>query len=242
MHFVETPNIPNAPVKRVIIGEKYNFLEEALSKLGTECCFSSSNSSLDLPLSSHSDMSVLHFGGDSFALASGVDIIGLEENYQKIYNPTLSLGYPYDIFLNVALIDNLAVVGKKNPSKELKEILSKRGYKLIFVNQGYCKCSCAIVNQNAIITDDFSIYEALKSYIDVLLIKKGDIILQGYNYGFIGGACGLIGKNLMAFSGNIKNHTNFSEISSFLRSHNCDYVCLGEELIDIGGILPIIEE
>lgn len=235
---LENPNIPNNKVKKVLIGRQWSCFHEKLLSLGVECAYVLENKSLQKPLMCHADMNVLHLGSNKFALAKGIEI--KDFSCKSLFEIELSNIYPKDISLNIALIGKYAVIGKKNCANELVLFVKKEGYTPIFVSQGYCKCSCSIVNQNALITDDESIYNGLKPFLDVLLIQKGDISLPGYDVGFIGGASGLIDKNLIAFTGDIKLHRDFKKIYSFLKKHNCDYICLSDgKLIDIGGILPI---
>ena len=63
------------------------------------------------------------------------------------------------------------------------------------------------------------------------------------NYGFIGGCCGLIDKDLMLFNGNLKSHRNYNEINSFLSNYKIKVLSVGDyPLTDIGGILPLLEK
>ena len=52
---------------------------------------------------------------------------------------------------------------------------------------------------SGVITEDTGIAAALseKTDIDVLLIEKGHVKLDGYPYGFFGGCCGLIENDLL---------------------------------------------
>ena len=113
--------------------------------------------------------------------------------------------------------------------------------KLINTNQGYTKCSAAIVSDNAIITSDISIKNALSSTnIDVLLLPPGDILLPGLDYGFIGGTCGLIDKSTLAFFGDLSYYKYGKEVLSFLKKHNVNPLYLRKgPLIDRGSILSI---
>ena len=218
MSYLKVPNLPGKRVKKVIIGSQYERFKNSLLDLEIECEEISPNKSLQKPLMCHADMSVLHLGDSNFAFANGVEI--KKGSYNKLFETKLSPKYPNDISLNIALVGKYAVIGKKNSNKELISFLKQMGYTLVFVNQGYCKCSCCIVNENAIITDDEGIYKTLKGFLDVLLINKGDIELDGYDYGFIGGASGLMDKNLIVFTGNIKLHRDFDKINSFLCKYN----------------------
>ena len=118
---------------------------------------------------------------------------------------------------------------------------SVKGKNLINIKQGYSKCSIAVVSEKALITSDKGIYKALKPYgFDILLIPSGDISLPGLDYGFIGGTCGLISKNKMAFFGNLENHSYGNDIKNFLLKYDVEPIYLSNsKLIDRGSILTI---
>ncbi len=147
--------------------------------------------------------------------------------------------YPKNIFLNAVNLKNFFIHNLKFTDKNLLKHVSDK--ELINIKQGYSKCSIAIVNNNALITSDLGIYNALKKYpIDILLIPAGDIVLPGLSYGFIGGTCGLISEDKMAFFGNLKNHSYGNDIKNFLFKHNVEPIYLDEgKLIDRGSILTL---
>lgn len=147
--------------------------------------------------------------------------------------------YPKNIFLNAVNLKNFFIHNLKFTDKNLLKHVSDK--ELINIKQGYSKCSIAIVNNNALITSDLGIYNALKKYpIDVLLIPSGDIVLPGLSYGFIGGTCGLISEDKMVFLGNLKNHSYGNDIKNFLFKHNVEPIYLDEgKLIDRGSILTL---
>src|SRR3712207_6103016 len=113
--------------------------------------------------------------------------------------------------------------------KNLLSLIKLSNKKLINTKQGYTKCSTAIVNDSAIITSDKNIAKSLqKENIDILLLPPGDIILPGLNYGFIGGACGLIEKNILAFYGSLECYAYGKEVLSFLKKHKVEPIFLSE--------------
>ena len=114
----------------------------------------------------------------------------------------------------------------------------------MFIKQGYSKCSVCICGYNTIITDDKSIYNAVSSYdnINSLLIEKGSVSINKYDYGFIGGCCGLIDKNLLLFNGDLSLHSDFNKIKNFLYDNDIKYIDIKRKpLTDIGSIIPIME-
>ena len=71
----------------------------------------------------------------------------------------------------------------------------------------------------------------------MLLIRPGYISLPGFSYGFIGGASGRVGDE-MIFSGNVAAHPDFEAIRSFVEEHGAKLKYFPEyELTDIGSII-----
>ncbi len=149
--------------------------------------------------------------------------------------------YPEDIAYNVGRIGNLAIHNFKYTDEKLKYYLKKENLELVHVEQGYTKCSMAIVDTKAIITADYPIYKKLTRYgIDVLLIRPGYIELPGYPYGFIGGTNGNLSKDIIVFSGSLKEHPDYKKIINFLKKYNKKAIWLSDnKIIDIGTIISL---
>ena len=128
-------------------------------------------------------------------------------------------------------------------SKEILKFAETNNLIIVNTNQGYSRCSVCVVNENAIITDDKSIFTAAQFFFnDVLFISKGSIKLDGYDCGFIGGCCGKIDKYKLAFNGAIESHKDYKKIIDFLSRNSIECIELNQNrLTDIGGILPLIE-
>jgi hypothetical protein len=109
------------------------------------------------------------------------------------------------------------------------------------VKQGYTKCSTCVVGENAIITADASIANAaLANSVETLLIRSGHIALPGFDYGFIGGAAGLIDNSLLAVCGKLASHPDSGAIRAFCTARCVNIVELADRpLIDIGGIVTL---
>lgn len=148
----------------------------------------------------------------------------------------LSDTYPEDIILNGVEISNFFIHKLNNTDTILLNNIN--GKILIDVNQGYTKCSTAVVSEKAIMTSDKKIAETLRDLnIDVLYLPPGDIILPGLNYGFIGGCCSLLEENLIVFYGDLRNYKYGFEVLTFLKKHSVEpyYLSTGK-LIDRGSI------
>ncbi|WP_352417919.1 DUF6873 family GME fold protein [Proteiniborus sp.] len=151
----------------------------------------------------------------------------------------LSRNYPENIAYNVARISKYAIHNTKFTDEKLKFYMKKEGIDLINVKQGYTKCSLAIISESAAITSDCSIYKELKKYgIDVLFIKEGFIELPNLNYGFIGGATGMISENELLISGIMNDHPSLHDINDFLKKYKIKPIYLSDKkIIDIGSII-----
>ena len=111
----------------------------------------------------------------------------------------------------------------------------------INVNQGYTRCSTLVINDRAAITSDISIKNALESNgAEVLLISPGNIFLDGFDYGFIGGA-GVSFDGKTVFFGNVKKHPDYEKIRGFCKKYNSklEILCEHIPLTDIGGAVRI---
>lgn len=212
---------------------------ENLKKYKIDIIKTKSNKNILIPLQNHPDILVHNLpNGDLVVDYDNIEYY--EENFKgfKIIKSEkrLSEKYPADIYLNGVCFKNLFIHNLKYTDKNILEYYSKNNYKLIDVKQGYTKCNVA-VGKNVLITSDVDIYNKVKDYANILLIDHKQIELPGFNYGFIGGASGLI-KNKLLFTGNLKKHSSYKDIVEFLDFYNEDYEFLSEEdIIDYGSIL-----
>ena len=148
--------------------------------------------------------------------------------------------YPDNVCLSAVKLADQLICRVSSLDHKVKEYCRKHRYELINVNQGYAKCSCAQVCENAIITADNSIINALNDKKpEVLPIGKGSIRLNGAEYGFIGGASGYDSKtHTLYFCGDISRHPDYDNIKLFCKKNNTQIVSLSnDELTDIGGII-----
>ncbi len=246
MSFLSKANLPSGKIKTAIMANIDPEITAFIKSFKIELLHTEANESIDFSISHHADVNAFHFGNGKVLL--DISQKALYKNLSKrgfnvqFANKPVSGAYPSDCSLNCFSLGN-KVFGKKNYAD--KTIIDFYGFEnYVNVNQGYAKCSTCVVNENAVITDDVSIYRVCaKHNIEALLIEKGSVCLPGHKYGFIGGASALIDKNTLAFFGDITAHSNYREILSFLKKHNCDYVCLKKhKLTDIGGIIAVEEE
>lgn len=143
-------------------------------------------------------------------------------------------GYPRDVFFNAACTGEFFIHNLKYTSPQL--LKAAAGMKHINVRQGYTKCSVVIVDEKSIITYDKGIYRACRDHFSVLLVRPGFVRLRGYDTGFIGGASGRVGDEIV-FNGDLSHHPDFDEICDFVDRRGLSCKWFDWELEDIGSII-----
>ncbi len=245
MKYIKNPNLPENKVSLVAISHTAGESIEKLNSIGIKTLVIPDCPNLPDPVKSHADLQMLHMGNNVIFCQNEHLFSGdLNKNLitKKIYEKAGKV-YPDDVRLNCTIIGNKIICNEKTISKLILEYAYINNYIIINVNQGYSKCSVCVLNENTIITDDESIYRAAGNFLnDAELISKGSIVLKGYNYGFIGGCCGKIDKDKIAFNGRLDSHKDYNKIIDIMQRNGIEPVELyNSPLTDIGGILPIIE-
>lgn len=245
VEFVKNPNLPASKAAVVAINARAGEAINKLTDMGIYCIKINGDNRLPEPVKYHADMQLLHTGENGMFCQKEHLFIG---EFEKIFSmqeiaKECSYKYPDDVLLNCTIIGDKLICNTRTVAKEILEYAEKCNLTVISVNQGYSRCSVCVINENAIITDDESIYRAAGNFLnDVLLVSKNSIGLKGYNYGFIGGCSGKIDKDKIAFNGEIEYHSDYKLIVDFLNKHKIEAVELKKgRLEDIGGILPLMQ-
>ncbi len=238
MEIIHTPHLPEKAVNTVLCGNCKD-IENIMKSRGVDVINLSADTRLPAPIINHADIQCCHIGnGVIFTTNTKLGVNGYDV---RLINEIPSEAYPNDCLLNCFSINGTVIAGK-NCSKAVLEYAEQNSLETKFVNQGYSKCSTAIVSDDAVITADKSIANALADICNVLVIEQGHIKLTGYNYGFIGGACGKLDKDKLVFMGNPYKHTDGKRIISFTEQNNCEAVSLcNGELLDFGGFIPLFQ-
>ena len=243
--FLNNPNIPDNKVTTVFTTIDEIALKNAFDELSIKVLLVAENSLLDAPVSRHADILANYVGKSTFlADKNQTELCNfIEDNSGKsIIIENIKSPYPNDCLLNFADIGDYIICNKSILTKEIVSLLPDK--QIIDVKQGYSKCSVCICKHNTIITDDISVYNAVLQFdnINSLLVEKGSVHINKYDYGFIGGCCGLIDKNTLLFNGDLSTHSNFDKIKNFLYDNGVNYIDIkGKPLTDIGSIIPIME-
>ncbi len=226
-----------------VMSDKYISFADEIQKLGHTVIASDTVSIFPLPEQKHADMQILHINDKIFILNECTELakkipinklVFCKQKAEKKYPENILLNF---LYLNGTLYGKLSAI-----DKNLSVYCVENNINTVNVNQGYTRCSTLVVNENAVITSDSSIEKALtENGVEVLSVSSGNIVLDGYNYGFIGGAGGNLDDNTIVFFGNIKNHPDYYHILNFCQKHNKKIISLCNQmpLTDIGGIVKI---
>ena len=238
------PNLPQDNAKLVVMSTNNKELVNRVEELGIKVLSSVNLSKLLIFEQYHTDLQFLHYNKDTVFVLN--ECTSLKGNLKKYFPNAIEISknidkdYPNNVMLNCVVLSDKLICNTKTIADEVLQMATNDNLKIINVNQGYTKCSTCIVNENAIITSDKSIYKSCRNEMDVLLIRQGYIELSGTDYGFIGGSSFKYNRNTLIFTGNIKLHPDYESIKSFAQNHNTKLLNLTEnKIIDIGGIIPI---
>lgn len=200
---------------------------------------------LPRPLASHADLLICHMGDriytfrdyyqtaaaelDHIAAAGGCSISFLEAAPGD--------SYPKDVPLCIRQVGRY-VISNPRTAPELCRTATAAGLIPIYTRQGYTACSALAVG-DGVMTADSGIKKAAEAAgLAVLEITQGGILLPGYDYGFIGGTCGVCPeRGEVWFAGDPLTHPNGAEITDFIEHHGYRAVPLADgPLFDCGGM------
>ncbi len=159
--------------------------------------------------------------------------------------------YPETVPYNAVGIGNLLIHNLKHTDETILSSYENH----INVNQGYTRCNLLALNENAFITSDVGIFNAVnsqqttdnslyphESYVEtygrtsVLYIDPKQIKLEGQKNGFFPGCCG-VWKNNLIVCGSTKNLKEKAELDKFLKDNNFNLIELYDgDLVDVGSV------
>ena len=199
-------------------------------------------SRLDAPVSSHSDMLICKIDNKVFCYEDYYkdNILTFKEiekvGYDVCFVSTVcERTYPNDIALNALIIGKNIFCNVKHTAKEIIEYAKASGYNLHNVKQGYSACSTLVLDEKTAITGDLGMKIALESAgITVYAIDNGQVKLEGYGNGLIGGA-GVRIHNSIYFFGSPDAVENLTDIINSL-GYSLKQVSCRSGLRDFGGV------
>lgn len=139
--------------------------------------------------------------------------------------------YPFDCAFNALVIpsENAVIGRKKSLCPPLSEICEN-------TNQGYAACSSLVINETVVTADPSIAAAAERLKIRCRMLSGGDIILPGYDTGFIGG-CGGFFDNTLCLFGNPELTKTGNELLSFCRQEAVETISLCDgPLTDYGSV------
>ena len=220
---IAPPFVYNKSMSKIYISKLAGgALREYLQNHGHTLRVINGHPNVDTPISCHPDIYMCRIGDKTFH-----------------GNPELlSSEYPGDAIYNACSTGKFFIHNLKITESELLQLAESTKQIKVHVSQGYTKCSCVAVDESSIITSDRGIEQAAKKAgMDVLLVEPAQVILPGYKYGFLGGASGRIGDEIV-FNGDLAAHSDYEEIKSFIQERGLRLVYFRQyPLTDIGSII-----
>ncbi len=152
----------------------------------------------------------------------------------------LGPSYPMNVSYNAAQVGNYLIHNLNHTDPVILNKAKEFGLKQILVKQGYTKCNLVVINDHSAITSDPGLAAALnKNNLEILLITQGHVHLTGFPYGFLGGASGRVGDEVI-FNGNLSAHPDCDRIIEFIRQRGLQVTFFKEyPLEDIGSIIQL---
>lgn len=209
---------------------------------------------VDARLKEHTDLSLfvgnrvwIHESIESVVKPQILQIVDEKwyHSHVVVGNSPLSNVYPQDISYNaVQLSRHFFHRLDITEPKILEFIRNSTSLESIHVKQGYTRCSSLVVGNQAVITEDKKLYEIyVTNGYCALFIEPGQIVLEGFEHGFIGGVGGTIEKTVV-INGSLKHHTQGDVMRDFILAQDYQILELSsEKLEDCGSIFyyPVTE-
>ena len=213
-----------------------------LSDFGADVLTATGSGMLPAQTANHADMLCFSCGkgrGYTYDVSLCAELCARGYDFRVPEDP-LGAEYPQDIKLNCLVIGRYIVANEKHIAPEIREWTQRSGIEMLSVRQGYARCSTLAVTSGAAITADRGIAAVLRQCgVDVLEITPGHIRLDGYDYGFIGGASAVFGDTVL-FCGDPYTHPCGRDIVRFIERHGAHVETTARhELLDFGSCVTV---
>ncbi len=214
---------------------------ELLKGEGCNLIFTKEQQKLPLPERYHADLQC--FAPDESTLLVTPDLYEYYESSLKGTGITVLSGktesdghYPSRIAYNVARVGSTAFCLEKALDEIVREELEKRNISVCNVSQGYASCSVVGVKEKALITSDAGIARSAQIQgFDFLYVSAENIVLPGFDHGFIGGCVSRIRPDLFAVSGSELPNS----FLAFFEQYEVNLIKISGQLFDFGGSISL---
>lgn len=148
----------------------------------------------------------------------------------------LGFAHPETVHYNACGTKNILVHNLKHTDERILKLYADK--QQINVSQAYTRCNLLALNEKTFITSDLGISKKLQeSGFDVFFIDPHQIHLEGHDYGFFPGCCGVFNQNLVV-CGNTAKLKEKPELDAFLSRNGFNLIELYDgALTDLGGIM-----
>ena len=222
--------------------------ERALEKEGFYLLKLPADRSLGTAVASHPDTVLFYADNEIISTADYCEDAAYIFTDIREYRPDIKIHftddhrgstYPHDCIMNALVIGKRIFCKSDSLSDAIKELAQRKEYEIVHTNQGYPACS-VLAFGNSAITADVGMAATLSNYgIKVTTVATGGISLPPHQYGFIGGASGVVG-NKVYFFGDISGHPDHSKIVNAILDEGYTPVSLSDEpLADVGGLIAL---
>ena len=236
-------------MKILIVDKKItNECEKALEKEGFYLIKLPPDPSLGEAIASHPDTVMFYSGGEIITTADYCDVATYVFSDLREMVPSIRITftsdvrshrYPDDCKMNALIIEKKIFCKTDSISEAITNYAKVNGFEMIHTNQGYPACSVLAFGASAITADPGLASVLSENGVKVTLIGQGSISLPPYEYGFIGGASGVV-DNKVYFFGDIKKHPDCDAICDAITNEGFIPVSLSDEpLRDLGGIISL---
>ncbi len=214
--------------------------KQSLAAIG-EVVWLEPNSTVYPSISTHPDIFFCQYEPDKLVFAPDIKseyIAALHKAGIKMTKGESRLGnaHPGTVHYNACATRNILIHNLKYTDNRILDIFE--GKEKVNVKQGYTRCNLLALNEKAFITSDEGIRnELLKHGLDVLFIDPRQVRLDGHEYGFFPGCCG-VWRNHLVVCGDTDILKEKKELDEFLDRHGFEISELYKgELVDLGSIL-----
>lgn len=197
------------------------------------------NKNLDKRIADHPDLSIFKLDENNIIVDESVyDYYKKNLNHINIIRgESVKKTYPHDSIYNIVRFKSF-FIHNNFTEKHIKKYFEDKNIDHLFVKQGYTRCS-TLPLKSMILTSDYGIYKSLRDKIDIKLLYKEEIELDGFDEGFLGGCFGLIGDDRLIFNGNIESLSSYDIIKNMSDKENMKLLYPDCKLKDTGSIIWI---